>query len=176
MKKIISFLIVLILLTACKQDIVKAPIHLIEKEEMINIMYDLSILEAIKNQNPTSLETYKINPNEYIYKKYKIDSVQFAQNNKYYAADYKTYKVIYDEIKARLDKNKKTTEVLIKVENKKNRLKKAAAEKLKAKKASDSIKKSHPKLLKKLNPIKKSKLMQLKFADSIKKIKERKLN
>ena len=176
MKKIISFLIVLILLTACKQDIVKAPNPLIEKDKMINIMYDLSILEAIKNQNPTSLETYKINANEYIFKKYKIDSVQFAQNNKYYAADYKTYKVMFDEIKARLDKNKKFTEVLIKAENKKNRLKKAAEEKLKAKKVADSIKKSTPKQLKKLDSIKKSKLIQLKKADSIKKIKERKLN
>jgi hypothetical protein len=42
-------------------------------------MYDLSILDAIKYQNPASLETYKINPSQYIYKKYKIDSAQFAQ-------------------------------------------------------------------------------------------------
>jgi hypothetical protein len=29
---------------------------------MIDVMYDLSILDAIKYQNPASLETYKINP------------------------------------------------------------------------------------------------------------------
>jgi hypothetical protein len=45
---------------------------------MIDVMYDLSILDAIKYQNP-SLETYKINPSQYIYKKYKIDSAQFAK-------------------------------------------------------------------------------------------------
>jgi hypothetical protein len=46
---------------------------------MIDVMYDLSILDAIKYQNPASLETYKINPSQYIYKKYKIDSAQFAK-------------------------------------------------------------------------------------------------
>ena len=172
MKKIIPFLIVLTILSSCKKDIVNAPNHLIEKEKMINIMYDLSILEAIKNQNPSSLETYKINPNEYIYKKYKIDSVQFAQNNKYYASDYKTYKDMFDEIKARLDKNKKLTEALIKIETQKNVLK----IKLKAKKVADSIKKGKMKPVKNADSIKNKKLKQLKNADSIKKIKERKLS
>jgi hypothetical protein len=59
---------------------------------MIDVMYDLSILDAIKYQNPASLETYKINPSQYIYKKYKIDSAQFAQSNIYYASNYKDYK------------------------------------------------------------------------------------
>jgi hypothetical protein len=38
---------------------------------MIDVMYDLSILDAIKYQNPASLETYKINP-FYIYKSIKL--------------------------------------------------------------------------------------------------------
>jgi hypothetical protein len=58
---------------------------------MIDVMYDLSILDAIKYQNPASLETYKINPSQYIYKKYKIDT-QFAQSNIYYASNYTDYK------------------------------------------------------------------------------------
>jgi hypothetical protein len=33
---------------------------------MIDVMYDLSILDAIKYQNPASLETYKINPRIFI--------------------------------------------------------------------------------------------------------------
>jgi hypothetical protein len=39
---------------------------------MIDVMYDLSILDAIKYQNPASLETYKINPSQYIYKSIKL--------------------------------------------------------------------------------------------------------
>ncbi len=162
MKKILPFLIIFAILSSCKKDIVKAPNHLIERGKMVNIMYDLSILDAMKNQNPTSLEKYKINSKEYIFKKYKIDSVQFVQNNLYYSSDYKGYKLMYEEIKARLDKNVKSTETLIKIETKKIAAKKIAEEKLKSKKATDSIKKSKEK--------------QVKEADSIRKIKERKLS
>jgi hypothetical protein len=56
---------------------------------MIDVMYDLSILDAIKYQNP-SLETYKINPSQYIYKSIKL-TAQFAQSNIYYS-NYKDYK------------------------------------------------------------------------------------
>ena len=54
MKKIIPFIIVLIVLAGCKKELVKEPKRLIEKEKMVNIMYDLSILEATKIQNEAS--------------------------------------------------------------------------------------------------------------------------
>jgi hypothetical protein len=162
MKKILPLLILFTILSSCKKDIVKTPDHLIERGKMVDIMYDLSVLDAIKNQNTTSLATHKINPKEYIFKKYNVDSIQFVQNNLYYSSDYKGYQIIYEEIKARLDKNMKSTEALIKIESKKIAAKKAVHEKLVAKKVADSIKK-----------IKKN---QVKIADSIKKIKERKLS
>jgi predicted ATPase len=81
-------------------------ISLVAEDKMIDVMYDLSILDAIKYQNPASLETYKINPSQYIYKKYKIDSAQFAQSNIYYASNYKDYKEMYDEVIKRIDAKK----------------------------------------------------------------------
>ncbi len=164
MKKILPFLIALSIFASCKKEVVKTPENLIKKEEMVNIMYDLSILEAMKIQNPASLDTFKINSNKYIYKKYKIDSVQFAQNNIYYAADYKEYKKMYEEVKARLDKNVIAVEASIKNQKKKDILLQKAKKKLKIKKEADSIKKE------------KLKLKTTKEADSIKKIKERNLS
>jgi hypothetical protein len=35
------------------------PDRLIAQDVMVDIMYDLTILEAIKNQNPASLDTLK---------------------------------------------------------------------------------------------------------------------
>lgn len=101
--------------SGCKEEVDKKPNRLIEKNVMVDIMYDLTILEAIRYQNPTSLETYQINPTEYIYKKYKIDSLQFAQNNAYYASDYTEYRNMFDEISKRLDKNKPKVDTLSKV-------------------------------------------------------------
>jgi len=174
MKKIIPFLVVLTILASCKKEIVKTPDHLIEKEKMINIMYDLSILEGIRTINSGSIDNLKIYSNDYIYKKYKIDSVQFVQNNIYYASDYKEYKAMFEQIKSRLDKNKSLMETLVKIESKKITAQKIAEGKLKAKKIADSIKKAKEdlKIKKVADSIKKFKVA--KAVDSIKKAKKKK--
>ena len=141
MKKILPFLAVLIVLVSCKKEIVKTPSRIIERDKMVDIMYDLSILAAIKSQNSTYFTTYKINQNDYIFKKYKIDSVQFAQNNIYYAADYKEYKIMFGEVKSRLANKKSYIDLIIKKQDKKDLLLKKAKQKLKVKRIADSIKK-----------------------------------
>jgi hypothetical protein len=89
---------------------------------MVNIMYDLSVLDGIKYQNPSSLDSFKINPKKYIYNKYKIDSVQFAQSNIYYASNYEEYSGIIDEINNRLTKKKSEVTAVIKADAKKKKL------------------------------------------------------
>lgn len=121
MRKIITFLSVIALLVSCKQEVIDKPEQLIERDVMVDIMYDLSILEATKYQNPTTLDTFKINPREYILKKYKIDSLQFAKNNVYYAADYKGYKLMFEKVTKRLDDNKTKIDSLINFEKKKKK-------------------------------------------------------
>ena len=160
MKNILPFLIVLSIFASCKEKVVKTPASLIEKEEMVNIMYDLSILEAIKIQNPSSLDTFKINSNQYIYKKHKIDSAQFAQNNIYYAADYQEYKKMYEQVKMRLEKNKFLIEAAIKVEKKKALILEKKNKKQKIKKVNDSIKKAKLKMAKEIDSLKKIVLEQ----------------
>lgn len=82
------------------------PDNLIEKDKMIDILYDVSLLEAIKSQNISGGISNK-NANIYLYKKYKIDSVQFAQSNKYYASDIEEYKKMFEVVKSRLEKQTK---------------------------------------------------------------------
>ena len=116
MKKGVLFFILISLIFSCKEEFVKKPENLIEKDIMVDVMYDLALLEAIKYQSTNELETHKINPDEYIYKKYKIDNDQFVQSNMYYASDYKEYKKMYDQINSRLVKNKSLLEEAIKNE------------------------------------------------------------
>jgi hypothetical protein len=146
MKKIIMIVSVLILAVGCKKELVKQPERLVDRDKMIDIMYDLSLLEAIKYQNPLSLDSCDTNPTRFILNKYKVDSLQFVKSNMYYAADYNDYKDMFDQINERLEKNKKKIDSLIKVENKK---KKALEKKNKAIK-KDSIK--FKESLKKVNP------------------------
>ena len=103
MKKIILFLITLLIVsTSCNDNVIKKPNKLISRDEMINIIYDLSVLEALKSQNAGIPNIYP-KANEFLKSKYKLDSLTFAQNTQYYAADVEEYKKMYEEVKAKLN-------------------------------------------------------------------------
>ena len=104
MKKTIQILCFLLLLTSCNNLPVEKPNNLIDEDKMTNILYDLTLLDAIKSQNPYDSISQSIKPRAYIYKKYNIDSLQFVKSNQYYISQIDTYKKIYDEINERLQK------------------------------------------------------------------------
>ncbi|MEO0060241.1 MAG: hypothetical protein RLZZ312_1888 [Bacteroidota bacterium] len=100
------FLLVSVVLFACKNPPIEKPSNLINQDKMIDVLYDVAILEAIKVSNPGSLRTRGINSKTYIYKKFKIDSIQFAKSDKYYAADIKQYGKMYQEVIDRINAEK----------------------------------------------------------------------
>ena len=119
MKNFVCIVLVLFLSVSCKKELVKQPKRLIEKGKMIDIMYDLSLLDAIKYQNPLSLDSSDTSQKRFVLQKYKVDSLQFAQSNIYYAADYEGYKDMFDEIAKRLEKNQRAADSLSKIDEKK---------------------------------------------------------
>ncbi|TDO98550.1 DUF4296 domain-containing protein [Flavobacterium sp. 245] len=137
MKNFVFIILVLFLSVSCKKELVKEPKGLIERGKMIDIMYDLSILEAMKYQNPLSLDSVESDPKKFIYKKYKVDSLQFAQSNIYYASDYEKYKEMFDELGKRLAVQQRATDSLVKIDDKKAA---KAAKKKASEKPKDSIK------------------------------------
>ncbi|GAA3758601.1 DUF4296 domain-containing protein [Flavobacterium ginsengiterrae] len=141
MKNFLVIVLVLFLSVSCKKEVVKQPAKLIEREKMIDIMYDLSLLEAMKYQHQELIDSTETNPTKFILKKYKVDSLQFAQNNMYYAADYENYKDMFDEVGKRLAKVQRATDSIVTIEDKK-----AAKEAKKKKKevVKDSVKKAEP--------------------------------
>ena len=103
MKKLLALFLLFAILISCQKPAVSKPDNLIDEEVMVDIMYDVSVLEAMKSQKAFVLEANKINPNTYIYKKYKIDSLQFANSDKFYASDIKKYKEIFDKVNKRME-------------------------------------------------------------------------
>lgn len=102
MKKLTAFLAVLfVMATACKESAVKKPEKLIDEDQMTDIIYDLSVLDALKSQGYGPAQNYPT-PAELLKKKYQVDSLTFAENSKYYAADTKNYKKMYDKVRERL--------------------------------------------------------------------------
>ena len=131
MKKIFLLLSILIFISACssKNEIPK-PAKPIDKAVMENIFYDLVLLQALKNYNPEKLTKNNINSKTYIYQKYKIDSLQLVENNKYFASDIQAYKIMFENVSNRLQKEKALIDTIINKESK-----------IKAKKIQDSLKK-----------------------------------
>jgi len=91
----------IVLFLGCNSNSVEKPKNLIGKDKMVAILYDISLLEAIKNQNINGGITTKMGY-DYIYKKYKIDSLQFSNSNKYYASDIEEYKKMFEKVKEKL--------------------------------------------------------------------------
>ena len=90
-------------LLSCSNNPVPKPDNLLDEEVMINILFDIAILQATDGSMPLKLSEKQINSSTYIYKKYAIDSLTFHQNQRYYAADVKQYKKMYQEVLDRLD-------------------------------------------------------------------------
>lgn len=140
MKKLLSIVVLLVISVSCKEEVVAKPDLLIEKNKMIDIMYDLAILEGIKYSKPESLDSNQINSAAYIYKKYAIDSLQLAQSNVFYAADYVEYKNMYDELTKRIERKKLVMDSIVNIDkNNKSRKDSLQAIKVKAKLKKDSV-------------------------------------
>jgi hypothetical protein len=103
MKKLSTLSFCFALFVSCQNAPIEKPDNLIDQDKMVDIMFDISILEAMKSQTTLVLETNKINSNTYIYKKYNIDSLQFANSDKYYASDVEKYKAIFDAVNKRIE-------------------------------------------------------------------------
>lgn len=94
----IAILGLLISFTSCKNKAVEKPDNLLSEDKMIDIIYDIAILQAAENYKPINLSDAGVKVNNYIYKKYNIDSTTYYQNHKYYASDVNNYKKIYKKV------------------------------------------------------------------------------
>ncbi len=113
MKKNSILFAVLIIISGCGNSFVEKPDNLIDDDTMIEIFYDLAILDAAKNSSyENGISTFQAN--DFIYKKYKIDSLQFAKSNKYWASDVSKYKRMYKIVKEKLEEKKAELEVISK--------------------------------------------------------------
>ena len=116
-KNTIVLFLVLALSVSC-QDLekTKKPDDLIPEDKMIDILTELSLLHAARNYNKFKLEQTGIKPEEYIYDKFGIDSLQFERSNNYYAEQLTQYEVIYDSVKKRIQVMKSRLDSLREIE------------------------------------------------------------
>lgn len=108
--KNILFIFILFSFCACNENPVKTPENLLDEEVMIDILYDIAVLQAAESYVPDVISSKSIKANSFIYDKYEIDSITYYQNHKYYAADVKKYKKMYTEVIDRIKSKTKELE------------------------------------------------------------------
>ncbi len=101
MKKLV-YILMAVLFISCNNNTAPKPERLLDRDEMINILYDIALMEAIKSFEPAALHDNNVDAHTYIYKKYDIDSLTFAQNHLYYASDIEGYARIEKKVKNKI--------------------------------------------------------------------------
>lgn len=145
--RILVFIMYIILFVGCNSvNQPKKPDNLISKDKMSEIIYDVYIMNSAKGINKTLLENNGILPQEFIYKKHSIDSLQFANSNDYYAFDTEVYEGIINKVKEKIESEKVKYEAINEEELK-------AEKELKEATRAKELKKS-PKVLKEFKEVK----------------------
>ncbi len=73
---------------------------------MIDVLTELTLVHAARNFNREKLEKTGLIPDQYIYNKFDIDSLQFQRSTEYYSEQYSTYETMYDSVKNRIQRMK----------------------------------------------------------------------
>lgn len=107
-------LFVLVWFSSC-QDIHKPerPKNLIPEDKMVEVLIDVHLFNAAKNVNRLTLQQTGMTPNEFIYEKHNIDSIQFEKSNAFYSTDFNTYERIHLRVKDFLENKKIEIDTLI---------------------------------------------------------------
>jgi|TARA_B100000965_G_scaffold177219_2_gene147877 hypothetical protein len=102
--------LILFFLNSCSfvSDDNEIPKDLISEQEMIDIIYDMSLISVSKGINKRILENNGMKPKKYILNKYGIDSLQFVLSNEYYSKDLEKYLSIYENVLQKLEINRQS--------------------------------------------------------------------
>lgn len=111
MKKIIPFFLLAICLS-CNHHELSKPKNLIDEDTMLAIMYDLSIIQAVKSTGDYTLNNNDLEAVSFLKNKYNVDEDTWHENNKYYASNINKYNRMVEKVKIRLEEKKKSFEVI----------------------------------------------------------------
>lgn len=108
MKYLLSLLFFLLL--SCDEPLIEKPADLIPQDKMVEMLYDIAIINASGNSNPAILEDRGITAMTYLSEKYEVDSLQFVRSDMYYASRPLEYEAIYSRLESRLSRAKNALE------------------------------------------------------------------
>lgn len=103
----------MLLLLSCQDvETIERPNNLIPEQKMAEVLTELALLNSAKNYNKRFLEQTGLRPNDYLYQKFDIDSLQLAESTRYYANNYTQFERIYRRVQQNLEKMKTENEII----------------------------------------------------------------
>jgi len=95
-KNLIFGLFIILFVCGCVNT--SKPKNLIPEDKMIDILYDMNMFQSIRSNDYKLLNSYDINPQNFIYQKYDIDSLQLSESHKYYISNIDNYQKIIEKL------------------------------------------------------------------------------
>ncbi len=110
----------IVLFTVSCQSIEEAekPEKFIKEVKMEHILYDVAVMNAARGYNVQKLKKNDVSPNTYIFEKYGIDSLQYAQNTAYYSVNIDDYKEMYLRVEKRLNALSDSLNIILEAQKK----------------------------------------------------------
>lgn len=105
-KKIYILTLGLLSFIACGRNVVEKPDNLIPKDVMVDIYYDISILNSLKSTGTDKMESIDLEPDAYLFEKYSIDSTQLSKSSIYYTSNANLQLEMFTQVEERLQRLK----------------------------------------------------------------------
>lgn len=113
MRKLVLLLFCGLLVVNCTSSPLEKPKDLIDEDQMVAILYDLYLVNAMKSSSTPYLKEHNVTPSKYILHKYKVDSIRFSRSDRYYASDIDTYEKLYQRVTQKLQEDKAKIDALM---------------------------------------------------------------
>lgn len=101
MKRVVPFIIAIILSSCTSKTILEKPKDLIPKDTMVLLYTDLYIARSAIHEKNSNNER-NVNYMPLVYKKYLIDSTRYKRSNFYYTSKLVEYDIIFKKVRENL--------------------------------------------------------------------------
>lgn len=121
MKHWVPIIVLILSILGCQNvERPEKPKNLISKEKMVDVLTEAYLANAARSVNNQAIIDKGIQVDSLIFKKFEVDSVQFAKSNDYYAADINMYLDIFQKVEARLVAMEKKLDSIRDLDRKRN--------------------------------------------------------
>ena len=102
MRNLFFFLLFCTLLGCQDVKFPEKPENLITEDQMVDVLTEVYLINSARSIDNKTIIQSKIQLDSFVFKKFKIDSLQFALSNAYYTSNLNTYNRLFKKVDERL--------------------------------------------------------------------------